>query len=234
MKLSIATIYTEDIKELAVITVEYNKRKYCEKHGYDLNVKTNNFQCSDFGFAKIAFVLDLLKSGKYSWVFWCGSDTMITNYGIKLEDLIDDNYHFIIANDVWDLNADSFLIKNSPEAISFFEKVYSLYDKYIDKNGKPIDDGSRLPDGGTKAWAEQKAIIDLKSEYEKIIKVVPQKTLNSYCYWIYPSKWHQAGKDCLGNDGSWSSGDFLVHWPGLPNNVRVNLALNFIKQVKNE
>ena len=39
MKLAIATIYTDNIKELAQITVENNKRKYCEKHGYDLKVK---------------------------------------------------------------------------------------------------------------------------------------------------------------------------------------------------
>lgn len=232
MKLSVATIYTENIKELAIITVEYNKRKYCEKHGYDLNVKTKDFACGDFGFAKIHYVLSLLKGGKYDWVYWCGSDTMITNYNIKLESLIDDNFDFIIANDVWNLNADSFLIKNSPRAIAFFERVYSLYDLYIDSNGKPIDTGERLPDGGCKAWAEQDAIIDLKEEYKDIIKIVPQKVLNSYCYALYPTPWHQAGKDCLGNNGDWSDGDFLVHWPGVPDSVRINLALNFIRRVK--
>lgn len=232
MKFAITTIYTDDIKELAIITVEYNKRKYCEKHNYDLIIKRDGFACAHLGFAKVAHILELLKSNKYDWIFWCGTDTMITNYGIKLEDLIDENYHFIIASDVWDLNADSFLIKNSQKSIDFFEEVYSQYYSYVDYSGNAIDSGARLPDGGARAWGEQQAIIDLRKKYNGIIKVVPQKVMNSYCYFIYPSKWHQAGKDCYGNDGIWSDGDFLVHWPGLPNNMRINLAFDFVRKVK--
>lgn len=231
MKLAISTIYTDNIKELAVITVEYNKRKYCEKHGYDLSVKTKDFDYKHTGFEKISHVLKLLKSNKYSWVYWCGADTMITNYNIKLEDLIDDDYHFIISTDIWDFNSDSFLIRNSPEGIKFFEHILSLHDTYVNKDGSSVDFGIRLPDGGLRAWGEQGAMVDLKEEYKNIIKVLPQKSMNSYLYHLYPSDWHQKGLDCNGNDGRWSEGDFLVHWPGLPNDYRIHLAVNFIKKV---
>lgn len=232
MKFAIATIYTEDIKNLAVITVEYNKRKYCEKHGYDLMVKTEGFVLKHLGFEKIRYVLDLLKSGTYDWVYWCGADTMITNYNIKLESLIDLNYHFVISADVWDLNSDSFLIRNSPEGIAFFEHVLRMHDTYIDKDGKAVDFGTRLPDGGHRAWGEQGAMCDLKDQYKEIIKINPQKVMNSYLYELYPSEWHRPGLDCNGNDGSWSDGDFLVHWPGLPHNYRLSLAIDFIKRVR--
>lgn len=237
MKFAIANIYTKNILPLAVITTEYNKRKYCEQNNYDLIIQTENFKHKDIGFAKIGMILDILKSNKYDWVLWCGTDTMLTNYGIKLEDMIDNEYHFIISYDVWDFNSDCFLIRNSSEAIKYFEHIESLYDIYIDHNGKPLDMGLRLPDGGARCWAEQGAMIDLYNqsiEYQKIIKPMPQKFMNSYLYNLYPSPWHQKAKDCKGNDGQWSDGDFLIHWPGMPNNNRIGLALQFLDKVKNQ
>jgi hypothetical protein len=232
MNIGLVTIYTDHIKELAKITVEYNKRRYCRKHNYDLIIKKDNFILSHYGFEKIRLIIELLKTNKYDWLFWCGSDTLITNFNIKIEDLIDNNYHFIIANDVWDWNADSFLIRNSLEAIGFFEEVLSLKDTYVDENNNARDFGKRLPDGGARAWGEQGVMVDLKEKYATITKEVPQKVLNSYLYKMYPSPWHQKGLDCKGNDGTWSDGDFLVHWPGMSDDLRLQLALQFIPLVK--
>jgi hypothetical protein len=234
MQFGIVNIYTPNILPLAVITTEYNKRKYCEKHGYDLLIKTKDFSCSHLGFAKIQLILDLLKTNKYDWLYWCGTDTMITNYGIKLEDLIDDHYSFIISYDVWDFNSDSFLIRNTQQAIEYFEHIMSLYDIYVDSDGNATNFGSKLPDGGNRAWGEQGAMIDLYQQYDKykeITKPMHQKFMNSYLYNVYPSPWHQKGLDCKGNPGQWSHGDFLVHWPGISNDNRISLALKFLSQV---
>lgn len=234
MKFGVVNLYTPNILPLAVITTEYNKRKYCEKHGYDLLVKTKDFSCKHLGFAKIQLILDLLKTNRYDWLYWCGSDTMITNYNIKLEDLIDTDYSFIISYDVWDFNSDSFLIRNSEQAIEYFEHIMSLYDIYVDSDGNAINFGMKLPDGGNRAWAEQGAVIDLYQQYDKyksIIKPMHQKFMNSYLYNLYPSPWHQKALDCKGNPGQWTSGDFLIHWPGMSNENRISLALNFLSQV---
>ena len=48
MKIAVLNIYNDNVKELAVLTSEYNKRKYCEKHGYDLICKTSDFKYKDF------------------------------------------------------------------------------------------------------------------------------------------------------------------------------------------
>lgn len=234
-KFAIANIYTKNILPLAVITTEYNKRKYCEKYDYDLIVQTKNFSHPNLGFAKIGLVLDILKSNKYDWVYWVGSDTMITNYDIQLDELIDNNYHFIISYDIWDFNSDSFLIRNSSEGLDYLQQIWNLIPDYLDENNKPKDFGLTLPDGGGRAWAEQGAMIDLYNnnpEYQQIIKPMHQKFMNSYLYHLYPSSWHQKAKDCKGNNGQWSEGDFLVHWPGMDNNTRFNLAVQFLDLVK--
>lgn len=237
MRFAVSSIYTKNILPLAVITTEYNKRKYCDKYGYDFFIKTKDFdpQKPHLGFAKISMVLDLLKSNQYDWILWGGSDTMITNYNIKLEDMIDNNYHFIISYDIWDFNADSFLIRNSQIAIQYFEHILSLYDVYIDGDGNAKDLGTRLPDGGARCWGEQEAMIDLYNqypEYANMIKPMPQKFMNSYLYNMYPSAAHQRGTDCKGNNGQWSAGDFLIHWPGMDNNTRLNLAIQFLSLIE--
>ncbi len=239
MNLCLVSMYTKEVKELAVITVEYNKRKYCEKHGYDLEIKTKpdsfetkkDFGIAHFGYEKIGAILKIFEEKDYDWIYWCGSDTMITNYNIKLEDLIDDNYHFIIANDLWGINADSILVKNSSESKEFLREVYNTFFQYVNKDGTNIDTGQRLPDGGARSWAEQGAIMDLKDKYQSIIKEVPQKTMNSYMYHLYPSPWHQKGLDCNGNSGTWSQGDFLLHLPGMSNQMRINIVINLLNEV---
>lgn len=242
MKIGLCSIYTKNIIDLAAITVECNKRIYCERHGYQFFKKTNGFSGKNLGFEKLIVIRDILLNNDLDWIYWCGADTMITNYSIKLEDLIDDNYNFIISCDVWDWNADSFLIKNDKKSIAFLDKIISKYDEYIDKDHNAKFQNAYLKDGCRIKWGEQAAIIeeckgnffshDIKPEYLNFIKEVPQKTMNSYLYFYYPTSFHQKGLDYKGRNGQWSEGDFLVHLPGMPNDQRVSFALQLIKIVK--
>lgn len=128
MKNAITTLHTPwNYQELADLT-NPNKQRYCDKHGYDFVPHFTNFDFDKYyvdenrpkgmanwhgGFEKIGLVLRLLKSGKYDWVFWLGTDTLITNFDIKIEDVTDNNYHFIIANDCNEWNSDSFLARST-------------------------------------------------------------------------------------------------------------------------
>lgn len=226
-------MYTPNIRELAVITIDSNKTRYCKKHGYDLIVKTKDFKYKHLGFERMRFIKSVIETNKYDWVYWCGCDTMITNFNIKLEDIIDENYDLIISKDVWDINSDSFLFKCSNKSVELLNAILSTHDKYVDENGNSIDRGLKLPDGGSRCWAEQESIIELynTTDFKRNIKIVPQKVLNSYLYHLYPSPWHQKGLDADGNDGSWSSGDFLLHMVGMPNNTRLNIAMSMIKEI---
>jgi hypothetical protein len=64
------------------------------------------------------------------------------------------------------------------------------------------------------------------------LKIVPQRLINSYDYDQYPGSIpHVFKKDIFGNDGQWQLGDFLIQWPGIPNDRRIPLAQQMLTQI---
>ncbi len=218
MKYAICSIHDEKYAELANITFYQNKKEYCSLHKYDLLHEEGNFVIAHSGFEKIRFVLETLKTKKYEWVFWLGCDTLITNFKIKIEDRVDDKYHFIICSDSnFLVNSDSFLIKSSEEGISFFQAVLDSYEEFI-KDG----------------YAEQAAIISLlkQEKFSKLTKIIPQRNLNAYNYCMYPHlPSMNSRRDFFGNDGNLKKGDFILHWPGMSMENRMLSAKHYSKQI---
>ena len=71
------------IKELN----ENNKVKYAEKHGYAYLAKTDEFYGFEPGFEKIQFMIDIFDTyPDTEWIWWTGTDSMVTNFNIKVED----------------------------------------------------------------------------------------------------------------------------------------------------
>jgi len=210
MKISLCTLHNNTYAQLANITLR-NKREYCEKHGYELYCKTENFKYSHLGFEKINVVLETFERSNPDWMMWLGCDTLITNHTIKIEDRIDDKYDLIISSDSnWLINSDSFIVKNSNLGRDFFKKVLNLYDVYINN-----------------PFYEQACMIDLinSDRFRNSVKIVPQKMLNSYNYDMYPHIPKMSGKkDFFGNYGEWEYGDFILHWPGVTMSNRMSLA----------
>jgi hypothetical protein len=103
------------------------------------------------------------------------------------------------------------LIRNSTQGRQFISQLKSLEPKLHDHK-----------------WEDQQAIIESVEleEFKKIVKIVPQKDLNSYPTAIYNNQSHL---DLYGNDGTWRHGDLLIHWPGLSLERRIWLA-NFYKE----
>lgn len=214
------TLSRDNYKSLRDIT-SLNKKEYCQKHGYSFEERNDNFYFPNLGFEKIYRALELLVQNKCDILYWCGTDTLITNYNIKITDLIDVEHDFFIATDANHINADSFVIKNTIDGKTFLSKILDLYSQYQYHE-----------------WAEQQCIIDLVTQdeyFKKITKIVPQKTLNSYDYSIYPDSNFLGALDKLknkqdyyGNDGQWSNGDFIIHWPGTNLNQRLELARKYL------
>ena len=215
MKFALVTAYNEAYQPLNDLTWEKNKKLYAQKWGYDTYTVTDGFaNLGDIAWARTRKVVELLESG-YDWVHAVGCDTMITNFNIRLEDLIDDDYDFVIAVDCYNINNDSFLARATPTTINWLRHVYSLREQYA--NSK---------------WYDQSAMIDTIDMMGDRIKIVTQRTLNSYDYDQYPGlEPHIYKKDLLGNDGNWAPGDFLIHWPGVPQDTRMVLAQNMLGQV---
>jgi hypothetical protein len=140
---------------------------------------------------------------------------MITNFDIRLEDLVDDDYDFVIAVDCYNINNDSFLARATPNTIAWLRNTVSLREAY----------------SGAK-WLDQSAMIDTIDMMGDRIKIVPQRVMNSYDYDQYPGLVpHIYKKDLLGNDGQWQPGDFLIHWPAVALDKRIVLAQNMLEQV---
>ena len=217
MKFALVTAHDAAYQPLADITWDQNKRLYAQRWAYDAIAKTENFKWpvhTSIGFERTDLIVQLLETGKYDWIHACGCDTMITNFNIRLEDIVDNDYDFLIARDCYDINNDSMLIRNAPSTIAWLKHVVSLREEY-----------------STRTWFDQAAMIDTMHMMGDRIKIVPQRVLNSYNYEIYPGAPHKYKKDVSGNDGHWQPGDFLIHWPGVAQARRMSLARDMLTQV---
>jgi hypothetical protein len=124
----IAFVTFENRKELEYINLHnQNLTEYCKKWNYDYLFYD---QCTfNVYWCKMHFVLDALKTGKYDYVVWLDSDTIIKNPYISM-DLIVNKYSsdiFVTLDDgISAFCAGVFIIKNSPIGISFIEECINL------------------------------------------------------------------------------------------------------------
>ena len=217
MKFALVTAHNEIYQPLADITWNQNKKLYADRHGYDA-ITLTEFKygvINYISFERTELIIEMLESGQYDWIHACGADTMITNFNIRLEDIADNDYDFVIATDCYNINNDSFLARNTPTTIAWLKHVCSLREAYT----------------GAK-WLDQSAMIDTIGMMGDRIKIVPQRELNAYNYDLYPGLIpHIYKKDLLGNDGQWQPGDFLIHWPAVPNDQRIAMAQQMLTQV---
>lgn len=209
---AVVSIFSDNQQNLADWTWT-NKEAYAKKHGYLAVAKTTDFSEEQIHFDKFIHLLDVMdKNPTVDWVWWLDNDAMITNFDIRVGDLVDNNYHVIMGTDIAALNTGSFIVRNSPQAREWLNFLLSKKSEY--KNDKK--------------WFEQQAVIDFYPKFQDLFKIVPQQWLNSYDYRMY----NVEGIDLLGQDGQWAPGDFVIHWPGLPNDARVQLAEQYQQYIQ--
>lgn len=110
-KITIVTLATDHMRAFADLTFERNRR-YAEKYGY--------------GFAAYDKVIDDSRPASWSkipalaenfedndWLLWIDADAAIMNMEIKLEELIDERFDFILTSDINGANCGVFLLKCS-------------------------------------------------------------------------------------------------------------------------
>ena len=215
MRCALVTIHANDYLPLAELTWINNRELYAKARGYDTVVKTDNFkyQHPQLGFEKIDMLLNILNEGKYDILHWSGTDTMITNFFIPLEEFIYPGYSVVIATDFNGINADSIIVHNTPDAKKWLQTILDMYPQYANRRGY-----------------EQDVMWDIQEQFKDIVKIVPQRYLNAYHYEIYKTRANATSNmDALGYSGDWKVGDFLLHCPGQPMQIRFDL----FNQVKN-
>lgn len=209
---AVASINTADYQDLADLT-DAPKQEYCDLHGYRFFVLKDSRYSPIMGFNKIHYVVDLFKQHpEIEWLLFSECDAMVTNLTTRIEDKIDNDYHFIVPVDRLNINSGNFLARNSEEGRAYLQMILDLEETYKDN-----------------AWAEQQVIIDTYPDLQSIVKVVPQRYMNSYEPQIYD--YCDASRDILGNSGAWEPGDWIVHWPGTYKPARIARAQELTKQI---
>jgi hypothetical protein len=216
----ITSLHNGSYTTLADITWA-NKVKYAVKHGYNHLAKTEDFHGYTPGFEKIQLILDIFENfSDTEWVVWTGTDSIITNHQIRVQDRICDTHDVIMAGDFnYAINADVILARNTPAAKRYFQTIMDRYADYKDHQ-----------------FQEQQCMLDIHDSFTDVVKLVPQREINSYQYDIYThGPWYnQTYTDVAGNDGNWQTGDWIIHWPGTDLNTRMQLAQKYTQLVKED
>lgn len=216
MKIAVTSLHDHNYQVMADITWNQNKKLYCEKWGYEAFLKTSGFDPAiPIGFEKIVLIKRVMELGRHDWIYWAGCDTLITNFLIPLTNFCYSESHFVIATDFNNLNADSFLVRNSMEGRAYIDMILRKLPEYRNNN-----------------LYEQGVMIDTYKEYQHLIKIVPQAFLNSYQYNLYcPAKGARNSNDCMGFSGDWQPGHFLLHCPDQQLQLRINLFKEYLLRV---
>jgi hypothetical protein len=209
MKICVTSINYENYTTLSNLTWP-NKVAYAISHGYSSFHKKDGFLGGNIvlGFEKIHYIKVLLETTDYDWILFVGCDTLITNFNISIESIIeahavDAETCFIVCQDVNGINMDVFLVKNSPEGKQLMN---TIWDSHIIFN--------------TRWCYEQQWFWDNANNYSSWIKQISQRVMNSYEYSLYRNHGHI---DKTGQDGRWQTGDFLIHWAGIELPKRIEL-----------
>ncbi len=178
---------------------------YCHKHKHNLYTTIYDEWQSDSGYNKLIKAKQIFNAGFCSSVWCIDLDAKPTNLNINVKDYLDDEHDFYITKDYNGLNGGSFIIKKS-------EWSYKFIDWLLQCRGKE------------KMYCEQDAIayyMKLFPNHEKI-EILPQNTINSYKYGLYPEIPPQTEEQ-----GQWVEGKSLVlHLPGVGIEKRIEILKN--------
>ena len=200
MKVTVVSMWAKNYSEIAEITIP-NLLSYCERHGYDFRsilLEDGNA----YHFRKHEFFKELFETD-VDVIFYLDVDCLITNHNIKVEDFINDTYCFYITKDVHELNGGAVIIKN-------------------DRAGRMLNDiilGERDMFENEQNVYNSFPMITVGVEFMKILN---HPSINSYDYSLYPEYPNIRERE----QGHWHEGDFVLHVPGAPMNVRIERLKN--------
>lgn len=125
--------------------------------------------------------------------------------------------HLLICGErVTSMQADSFLVRCSPEGSAWVRDMLAHYELYKHHS-----------------WVENQTMIDLRDKWAAITFMVPQWRLNSvdYSRWYWLRPQYRDGTDCYGNRGQWRKGDFMIHWPAASMPERFRFLAQYQPQI---
>jgi hypothetical protein len=127
MKIAVACMWTDNIKEMGTICEE-NRLKYCQKHHYEWRCLYKTLDVSRHPvWSKLLWLMVLIQEQKYDWIQWTDADSIVANMDIRLEDIILEtpDANFIATKDWWTgFNAGQFLIRSCDWSLRLLNRAY--------------------------------------------------------------------------------------------------------------
>lgn len=211
----VLVLYAKNFQPLADVTLP-NIKEYCKIHGYFCYSMVFDEYTSDFGFHKISMMQKIFDRGQADIIWSLDLDCLITNMNVKVESFVDPDYDMFITKDINGLNAGSFIVKNTENSRGLLKEIMIMQGSE-DNEQNAIERIYSTP----AEWRDDK------------IKVLPHPSINSYLYSYYGphyGKIEYSETDILRQptheEGEWQSGDFMVHVPALPLELRIHILSN--------
>lgn len=216
-EICVLAVYDDYYADMAAVTVEKNMKHYCTLHGYSFEaVKTSSDRYAPWN--KIKVSLDILH--KYKWVFFIDLDCLFMNQTIRLEDLIDDRYSFIVPshflpamdyplNINWktdNIITSQFFVQNTEMGKRILQDIW---------DAKDIEDLSKFDYEG-----RQTRVTITKPEFVPHVKIIEERLVNRFWYTSDP---FVAMRNIGINDHCWEPGDFIVHVTGYQKDQRTDI-----------
>ena len=186
-----------------------SKVEYAKKHGYTYIQGDEKSWDRDrpISWSKVIFLLKHLETLKDGEIVWMSdADVLITNMSLSIEDhilpLVDRNKDMLMANDACGhINAGNIFMRNSPWLRNFWQRVYQQTDVIYH------------------IWWENAGILKLMESNQSdrdMIQITDQhKRFNAYI---------------MGLPGQplWEPGDFLVHFAGVYDTIKMQSLIDEI------
>jgi len=191
-------------------------RQYCEKHGYDLDIRTTSLDTTrHIAWSKILLLVETLDKESYDYCVWIDDDILITDMHRRIESFItsfDFDRHpskdILLSMDVVDecpFNTGFLIVKNTTTSKHILSEAWNLCEK-LDKHFEPN-------------WEQDALIHFYKHTDASPFLIVPHNIVQSF-YRDYR----------LPPELKWSRGDFAAHITGMPLEKRL-VALREIMMI---
>jgi hypothetical protein len=205
MRIVFFTEYGSNYKEIASHTVPVMKG-YCARHGYifrELKLEGNG---NEYYYKKHEYISELFLED-IDAVFYLDVDAMPTNFNIKIESFLDNEYDFYITEHCGELNGGAIILKNND-------------------GGNWVNDF--ILDRRNEFENEQNVINAYRNDpaFSAHMKIVPHPAFNSLNYEIYPELPNIRKRE----EGHHHFGDFILHTPGASMKTRIETLQNTIIQ----
>lgn len=197
MRILVLTLCIGEDYRRSLVNCLKSKEEYCKKQSYDYVLGGEEWwdRTRPISWSKIKFLLHYLRTNSscYDLIFMSDADVLITNYDIRLEDVINEvfpaNKLFLLSEDAcgnW--NSGNIMVRPGDWTIDFLERVWARTDDIYH------------------IWWESKAIQDILMES----LADKEKAEISKKHWLFNAYLRGLPEQRL-----WNPGDFLVHFAGV-------------------